>query len=424
MKKNPTNQARKLEIEKAAMSATGIIEQEEWFIKGAEWSDKNPYISSEKQSEQKPVFKMKTPEESLGIDSETYNKIMDECVYGEQETALCDEDELSCFESALFTVFSYAWQSYLLGEEVNVKQWAKEHSKELLEAVKEELKVNNTAWCEEDEKIYQSIMDDTVQENQLNDKQTNWLRDIKYRYFQQPNQEWSEEDEHRIKDTIYFLETAKKHYASTVELDACINWLKSLKPQSEWKPSDEQEPIVPKFKVGDVIRNKWSNHTKKIVRIADDNSFYILDDGIPDCYISAPISDQENWVLVEQNPAWNEEDEEMLKGVIKSCEQCGSEYAYYWLKSLKDRVQPKQEWSEEDEKNLNEVQRILELHGQCSMGLILWLKSIRPQNRWKPSDEQIMYIGEAIDLAEKSEKFSVVSVLKDIREQLKKLREE
>ena len=40
---------------------------------------------------------------------------------------------------------------------------------------------------------------------------------------------WSEEDEHRVKDTIYFLDTAKKHYASTVELDACINWLKSLK---------------------------------------------------------------------------------------------------------------------------------------------------------------------------------------------------
>ena len=55
---------------------------------------------------------------------------------------------------------------------------------------------------------------------------------------------WSEEDEHRAKDTIYFLDTAKKHYASTVELDACIDWLKSLKnkvaPQKQWKPSDEQ----------------------------------------------------------------------------------------------------------------------------------------------------------------------------------------
>ena len=56
MGKKPTNQARRLEIEKAAMSATGVIQQEEWFIKGAEWSDKNPsYISSEKQDDNKSV---------------------------------------------------------------------------------------------------------------------------------------------------------------------------------------------------------------------------------------------------------------------------------------------------------------------------------------------------------------------------------
>ena len=40
------------------------------------------YISYlENQGEQKPVFEMKTPEESLGIDSDTYNKIVDECIY-------------------------------------------------------------------------------------------------------------------------------------------------------------------------------------------------------------------------------------------------------------------------------------------------------------------------------------------------------
>ena len=40
--------------------------------------------------------------------------------------------------------------------------------------------------------------------------------------------EWSEYDEHKIKDIIYFLSSAKKHYASTVELDACVRWLWSL----------------------------------------------------------------------------------------------------------------------------------------------------------------------------------------------------
>ena len=37
-----TNQKRRLEIEKAAFSATGIIEQSEWFIAGAKWADEHP----------------------------------------------------------------------------------------------------------------------------------------------------------------------------------------------------------------------------------------------------------------------------------------------------------------------------------------------------------------------------------------------
>lgn len=43
----------------------------------------------EKQCEQK----IKTTEESLGIDSDTYNKIVDECIYGEQKPAWSEDDE-------------------------------------------------------------------------------------------------------------------------------------------------------------------------------------------------------------------------------------------------------------------------------------------------------------------------------------------
>lgn len=41
----------------------------------------------DEQGKQKPTIEMKTPEESLGIDSDTYNKIVDECIYGEQKPA-------------------------------------------------------------------------------------------------------------------------------------------------------------------------------------------------------------------------------------------------------------------------------------------------------------------------------------------------
>lgn len=42
---------------------------------------------------------MKTPEESLGVNSDTYNKIVDECVYGEQNPAWSEEDEGICIEA-------------------------------------------------------------------------------------------------------------------------------------------------------------------------------------------------------------------------------------------------------------------------------------------------------------------------------------
>ena len=56
----------------------------------------------EKQGEQKSIIEMKTPEESLGIDSETYNKIVDECIYGEQASAWSEKDREMIDETLYF----------------------------------------------------------------------------------------------------------------------------------------------------------------------------------------------------------------------------------------------------------------------------------------------------------------------------------
>ena len=65
-----------------------------------------------------------------------------------------------------------------------------------------------------------------------------------------------------------------------------------------------------------------------------------------------------------------------------------------WIKSLKDRVQPKQEWSEEDEKCLTNAidacKQISDEDYECSQGYIdaiNWLKSLKDRYTWKPSDE-------------------------------------
>ena len=75
-----------------------------------------------------------------------YDKPADKIELAKSES----EEELSDFEAALFSAFSDGWQQYLNGEEVDVAQWAKEHSAELLEAAKQ----NHAAWSEKDESMY------------------------------------------------------------------------------------------------------------------------------------------------------------------------------------------------------------------------------------------------------------------------------
>ena len=53
-------------------------------------------LGLKKQGEQK----IKTTYESLGIDSDTYNKIVDECIYGEQKPAWSEEDEAMLAETS------------------------------------------------------------------------------------------------------------------------------------------------------------------------------------------------------------------------------------------------------------------------------------------------------------------------------------
>ena len=72
----------------------------------------------EKQAEQKPAFEMKTPEESLGIDSDTYNKVVDECIYGEQKSAWSEED--TQYINDTLALLSFGCSIHSVGE---VQKW-------------------------------------------------------------------------------------------------------------------------------------------------------------------------------------------------------------------------------------------------------------------------------------------------------------
>lgn len=153
---------------------------------------------------------------------------------GEQASAWSEEDDkmynsLTEFEKAVKQVMEEAIEC---GDTHNLKADA-----DML------LRLTQKPWSEKDEKILKAIHNsvdvECLSKNELDYVvMVDWFNALKDRV--QPKQEWSEEDEKRIKDIIYFLDTAKKHYASTVELDTCIDWLKSLRGRYTWKPSDEQ----------------------------------------------------------------------------------------------------------------------------------------------------------------------------------------
>ena len=122
----------------------------------------------------------------------------------------------------------------------------------------------------------------------------------------------------------------------------------------------------------------------------------------PQCMVSAEAKE-----AMYDKPAWSEEDETGLTNTIIMLKEGASLHfnkkditkAVDWLKSLRDRVQPqpKQEWNEEDETYLDHIITAVKLYYTDYKGeenpwrneLLRWLKSLRPQNRWKPSDEQM-----------------------------------
>lgn len=113
-------------------------------------------------------------------------------------------------------------------------------------------------------------------------------------------------------------------------------------------------------------------------------------------------------ILIRQHPNWSEEDENLFKCAIDIVKQESKvrsdvcfdeevgEMVINWLRAFKERIQPKQEWSEEDEKIsktiINEFEQCSEwccANGLTKEDYIAWIKSLKASRRWKPNEEQI-----------------------------------
>jgi len=93
------------------------------------------------------------------------------------------------------------------------------------------------------------------------------------------------------------------------------------------------------------------------------------------------------WIAwLEKQAAWSKEDTETLNGIVNylftstdvsSIE--GSDKWYDWLKSLKNRVIPKQEWDEEDERIYKSITYSFANNYPLTIQQQEFVKSLRPQ---------------------------------------------
>lgn len=112
-----------------------------------------------------------------------------------------------------------------------------------INAVKE-LYEQKPAWSEKDETTKNNISHIIRQYDKISKRENKpcwyigdcllWMQKIKDRVQPQPKQEWSEEDETVLNNLIY--ELAIDSIGNN--RDEYVEWLKSLRPQSLWKPAD------------------------------------------------------------------------------------------------------------------------------------------------------------------------------------------
>ena len=148
----------------------------------------------------------------------------------------------------------------------------------------------------------------------------------------------------------------------------------------------EQRP-TPKFKIGDVVRD--TNHNRHpVYRIVSmDGECYICesdDQSLGDRTVVHFTLDNPYLRLVEQKPVeWSEEDELMRTVIIQTLERFGG-------------------------RGTTEMQ-------------IDWLKSLRPQPHWKPSEEQMEALKDAVKLYKETHFERFHTRIESLYEQLKSL---
>jgi len=309
-----------------------------------------------KVKEQKPIIEMKPAEESLGISSEEYNDIVNECLYGESKTV--DKVEPK-FKNEQWIV----WQNKCYKVNYNGCGYELIDQNGLSTSL-EYGTVDTSARLWDNTKDAKDG-DVLASDNSIFIFQEEYIAEKPIAYCGLMNGRFLVDGE----DACW---TNERYYPATKEQRDAL--MKAM-TDAGWKFDFEKKEL------------------KKISQ--------------------RMLSAEAKEALYDKS-VWNEDDDDMLvivEGWLDTlCEyledssfECipDVEFCINWIKSLKDRAQSKQEWSEDDETKMRAALAFIKSefpkkgNEEIMEGTIEWLKSLKQRIGWKPSDEQMIALSEA-----------------------------
>ena len=270
-------------------------------------------------------------------------------------------------------------------------------------------------WSEEDEKRLKQLIYDTehiraeyekgnekIGEEFNNaliedcDEQIAWLKNLPSRFSLQQKQELSEEEIGHLYTLASYIKS--KGYEDDGEfLEGVANKLKSLRPQPKVEWNEEDEKVIERLRSivnecafkndaldvnGDYCEGDYAELDSWLISLRpkklDASKLENFDpvDVLHRIKTEWPMA----WEKVAPKQEWSEEDERLRQVAIRACEQTIQDYpndsvrfkeCVSWLKSLKNRGNsPKSntnspnEWSEEDERVLQLIEDVIRVYGK------------------------------------------------------------
>jgi len=252
------------------------------------------------------------------------------------------------------------------------------------------------------------------------DEQVAWLKSLKDRgNFPKSNtnspSEWSEEDKHRCKDAIYFLETAKKHYASTSEIELTIEWLKSLQPQARQEQKEQTTlEYLPKEKINDIISKLTNLSFRKLIPYNSKEYKKIKE-------IRTNVRDLLDYPIEQKPVEWSEEDEKMRTKILEALDAYADhvQYTGFWVNSELIRKEL-MGWL----KSLHPQPHTVSIKNANKFAELEYERGVKDglNHHWKPSEEQMQALSETIAVT--VDTFPPKCTLITLRDDLNKLMEE